>query len=123
MLRLFPFEANVPAHFKVIDESESKLLLIEARDAALASLSGAPESAGELGLVAREAGAFGFDDLLREAVSRAEAFIAHDDATAFAAALAALLELAPGATAASVEAEMLGGDVGRKRRESVGEAA
>ncbi|MGC9955764.1 UvrD-helicase domain-containing protein, partial [Roseiarcus sp.] len=25
LLRLFPFEANVPAHFKVIDERESKL--------------------------------------------------------------------------------------------------
>ena len=39
LLRLFPFEANVPAHFKVLDESESKRLLIEARDAALAQLS------------------------------------------------------------------------------------
>ena len=46
LLRLFPFEANVPAHFKVIDERESKLLLIEARDAALAALSAAPEQSG-----------------------------------------------------------------------------
>ena len=52
LLRLFPFEANVPAHFKVIDELESKLLLVEARDAALAALSAAPESMAALGLVA-----------------------------------------------------------------------
>ena len=68
LLRLFPFEANVPAHFKVIDERESKLMLIEARDAALAALSAAPESAGALDLVAREAGALAFDDLLKEAL-------------------------------------------------------
>ncbi len=72
LLRLFPFEANVPAHFKVIDESETKLMLLEARDAALAALSAAPESVGSLDLVAREAGAHTFDDLLKEALSRAE---------------------------------------------------
>ena len=40
LLQLFPFEANVAAHFKVIDEREAKLLLQEARDEALAELSG-----------------------------------------------------------------------------------
>ncbi len=56
LLRLFPFEANVPAHFKVLDESESKRLLIEARDAALAELSASSESKSALDLVAREVG-------------------------------------------------------------------
>ena len=87
LLRLFPFEANVPAHFKVIDERESKLLLIEARDAALAALNAAPDSAAALDLVAREAGAHAFDDLLKEALSRSEAFSAHDDAPGYVAAL------------------------------------
>jgi ATP-dependent helicase/nuclease subunit A len=117
LLRLFPFEANVPAHFKVIDENEASLLMIEARDRALAALSAAPELMGKLELVARESGAFAFDDLLKEALRRCDAFSAHDDAAAYAAALGDLLRLAPGETAASVEAEMLGGDVGRKRRE------
>jgi ATP-dependent helicase/nuclease subunit A len=122
LLRLFPFEANVPAHFKVLDERESKRLLIEARDIALAELSASSESAGALDLVARESGATRFDELLAEALSRAEIFGAHDNALAYAAALRAPLGLAPDATVASLEAEMLGGDVGRVRRERWAEA-
>ncbi len=57
LLRLFPFEANVPAHFKVLDDAESKRLLIEARDAALAELSASSESMAALDLVALESGA------------------------------------------------------------------
>jgi len=118
LLKLFPFEANVPAHFKIIDEREARLMLVEARDAALAELGSQPESAAALDLVAREAGAYQFDDLLKEALSRAEAFSAHDDARDYAAALGEALGLAPGVTSASIEAEMLGGDLGRKRRET-----
>ena len=118
LLKLFPFEANVPAHFKVIDEREAGLMLIEARDAALAELGAAPESAAALDLVAREAGAHQFDDLLKEALSRTEAFGAHDDARDYAAVLGGALGLAPSVTTAGVEAEMLGGDVWRKRRET-----
>jgi ATP-dependent helicase/nuclease subunit A len=117
LLRLFPFEANVPAHFKVLDEHESKRLLIEARDAALAELSASNDSAAALGLVARESGATRFDELLIEALSRADIFGAHRDASSYAEALRSPLGLAPGVTIASVEDEMLGGDVGRVRRE------
>jgi ATP-dependent helicase/nuclease subunit A len=118
LLKLFPFEANVPAHFKVSDERESALMLVEARDAALAELGAAWEGAAALDLVAREAGARQFDDLLKEALSRAEAFGAYDDPRGYAAALRCALELAPDVTAASVEAEMLGGEVERQRRET-----
>jgi ATP-dependent helicase/nuclease subunit A len=117
LLRLFPFEANVPAHFNVLDESDSKRLLLEARDAALVELGASSKTAGALDLVARESGAARFDELLAEALSRAEIFGAHDDARAYATALRAPLGLAAGMTTASVEAEMLGGDVGRMRRE------
>ena len=117
LLRLFPFEANVPAHFKVLDERESKRLLIEARDTALAELGASRESAAALDLVAREAGATRFDELLMEALGRAEIFGAQDDALAYAAALRASLGLAPDETIASVEAEALGGDIGRTRRQ------
>src|ERR1700722_11166905 len=72
LLRLFPFEANVPAHFNVLDESESKRLLIEARDAALIELGTSSECAAALDLVARESGPTLFDALLTEALSRAE---------------------------------------------------
>jgi ATP-dependent helicase/nuclease subunit A len=118
LLRLFPFEANVAAHFKVIDERESKLMLLEARDAALADLRASRDSAAALDLVARESGAFKFDELLQEALDRAETFGAHQDAGAYVAALSLALGLQPGATAAGVEAEMIGGDIGRKRREA-----
>ena len=122
LLRLFPFEANVPAHFNVLDESESKRLLREARDAALAELSASSETGSALDLVARESGAARFDELLTEALGRAETFAAHDDALAYAAALSAPLGLKPGARVASVEAEMLGGDVGCARREKWAQA-
>jgi len=122
LLRLFPFEANVPAHFKVLDERESKRLLIEARDAALAELSASSERTGALDLVARESGAARFDELLMEALSRAETFGAHDDALAYVAALSAPLGLEATATAASVETEMLGGEVERMRREAWAQA-
>ncbi len=117
LLRLFPFEANVPAHFKVIDELESKLLLVEARDAALAALSAAPESMAALGLVGRQSGALAFDELLMEAIGRPEAFSAHHDSPSYAAALVGPLGIAAGATAPSVEAEILGGENERMRRE------
>jgi ATP-dependent helicase/nuclease subunit A len=122
LLRLFPFEANVPAHFNVLDESESKRLLIEARDAALAELGASSEGSGALDLVARESGAARFDELLMEALSHAETFATHDDALAYAAALRAPLHLAPDMTIASIETEMLGGDLGRMRREAWAQA-
>jgi ATP-dependent helicase/nuclease subunit A len=122
LLRLFPFEANVPAHFNVLDESDSKRLLLEARDAALVELGGSSESANALILVARESGPTIFDELLMEALGRAEIFAGYDDVLAYGAALRAPLGLAPGATVESVEAEMLGGDVGCMRREKWAQA-
>ena len=118
LLRLFPFEANVAAHFKVIDEREAKLLLQEARDKALAELRGLSDSAAALDLVARESGAFKFDELLQEALGRSETFADARDAETYMAALCLALGLRPGVTAASIEAEMIGGDVERMRREA-----
>jgi ATP-dependent helicase/nuclease subunit A len=118
LLRLFPFEANVPAHFNVLDESESKRLLLDARDAALAELSASSESKSALDLVARESGAARFDELLMEALGRAEIFGAYDDAKSYVAALRGPLGLGPEVTAASVEAEMIGGEVEPMQREA-----
>jgi ATP-dependent helicase/nuclease subunit A len=116
LLRLFPFEANVPANFNVLDESDSRRLLLEARDAALVELGASSERAAALDLVARESGPTLFDALLTEALGSAEIFRAHDDALSYADALRAPLGLAPGVTIASIEDEMLGGDLGRVRR-------
>ena len=115
--RLFPFEANVPAHFKVVDENEARLLMLEARDRALAALSAAPDSMAKLDLVARECGALAFDDLLKEALSRAESLSAHSEASSYTAALGGLFGLHPEDTTANLEARMLGGDTERMRRE------
>jgi ATP-dependent helicase/nuclease subunit A len=116
LLRLFPFEANVPAHFNVLDESDSKRLLLEARDAALLELGASSESADALDLVARESGPTVFDALLTEALGCADIFDAHNNRS-YADALRAPLGLAPDVTIRSVEDEMLGGDVGRRQRE------
>src|SRR5271166_3619881 len=117
LLQLFPFEANVPAHFRVIDESEAEALMREARDQAIVALRESP-GGDALERVARDAGAFKFDDLLKEARAFSETFRAFDGAHAFAEALRNRLGLPPGVTTADVEAEMLGGDIGRRRRQA-----
>ncbi len=122
LLQLFPFEANVPAHFKVFDEREAQALLSEARDRAIAAFEASSETAEALDFVAREAGAFNFDALIGEAQAHAETFTAFADAAMFAAALRARLGLPLNATTASVEAEMLGGDIGRKHRQAWAQA-
>jgi ATP-dependent helicase/nuclease subunit A len=117
LLQLFPFEANVPAHFKVVDEREAAELIEEARDRALAALEADSEAGAALDVVAREAGAFNFDGLIGDAQDHAETFAAFDDAATFAAALRTRLGLPSGATPATIEAEMLGGHISRKRRQ------
>ncbi len=117
LLHLFPFEANVPAHFQVIDERETDALIDEARDRAIVGI-GSSSASNALERVARDAGAFKFDDLLRETLGFAEAFEAFRDAQTFAEALRAGLGLVNGETTAIVEAQMLGGEIGRKRRQA-----
>ncbi len=116
LLQLFPFEANVPAHFKVVDEREAADLMRQARDRALTALQASQEGEAALDRVARDAGAFRFDDLLKEAKDFSECLRGFDDVARYREALRRRLGLPEGATTASVEAEMLGGDIGRKRR-------
>ena len=92
--------------------------MIEARDRALAALSASPDSMAKLDLVARECGALAFDDLLKEALSRAEAFGAHSEASSYAGALGNLFGLHPEDTTANLEARMLGGETERMLRET-----
>ncbi len=122
LLKLFPFEANVPARFKVIDEREAEAVMEEARDCAIVAAEASAAEAKALAFAAREAGAFRFNELLGEAPGFVETFEAFDDEVSYAGALRLRLGLAPGVTVASVEAEMLGGDVGRKRREAWAQA-
>jgi ATP-dependent helicase/nuclease subunit A len=122
LLQLFPFEANVPAHFRVIDEREAEAVMDKALNRAIAGFVPSSEDAKALDFVAREAGAFSFDALVGEARAHAETFMAFGDAASFAEALRNRLGLPAGVTAAGVEVEMLGGDVGRKRRQAWAQA-
>ncbi|HVP98369.1 MAG TPA: double-strand break repair helicase AddA [Roseiarcus sp.] len=118
LLQLFPFEANVPAHFRVLDEHDAKVLMREARNQSLIALRASVTGAAALELAAREAGAARFDDLLAEAQGFADVFAAFEEPASFSEALRDRLGLPPGVTTARIEEEMLGGDAGRARREA-----
>jgi ATP-dependent helicase/nuclease subunit A len=118
LLRLFPFEANVPAHFRVIDEREAAEAMDMAARRAIESFEASTETAAALALVARETGLFGFDALIAEARRHSETFDAFAGPSGYAAALRRRLGLEPEATTARIETDMLGGDPGRKLREA-----
>ena len=66
LLRIFPFEANVPAHFKVHRRARDAKLMCARRAMRRLPVSALRRDAGKRSeLVAREAGAFKFDELLR----------------------------------------------------------
>ena len=105
LLHLFPFEANVPARFEVLDEARSAELMERAKADTLAA---AAKDGGQLGRDLRfiagetsagEAAASTFDTILREALGR-RALIrqVHSDA-----ALCEALGIAPGLDAAAVD--------------------
>ena len=117
LLRLFPFEANVPAHFRVIDERETRRAAGEARDArsrarALVDSAAALElrgaRGGRLQIRRTASGGARFRRNLR-----APSTTLRPSRRRCGARWAS-----PGETAAVVEAEMLGGDIGRKRRQA-----
>jgi ATP-dependent helicase/nuclease subunit A len=117
LLHLFPFEANVAAGFRVVEEREAAPLLERARAQALSAALGEPDGERKLAALAREAGAEGFDKLLREALGlRAEIAEAIDywgDVGQYGEALAERLGLASGEDVASIEDAMLAGLGGR----------
>ena len=122
LLHLFPFEANVPAHFRVVDEREAARLMIEARNRAMAALEATGEGKAALDRVARDAGAFGFDALLKEAQTFAGVFARFADPAEFGEALRRRFGLQRGETTASVEAAMLGGEAEQTDRGAWAEA-
>jgi ATP-dependent helicase/nuclease subunit A len=113
LLHLFPFEANVAAGFRVVEEREATLLLERSRAEALANALREPAGEQWLAALAREAGAEGFDKLLREALGlRAEigeGLAAWGDEARYAQALAERLGLTPDEDVATIEAAMRAG--------------
>ena len=69
LLHLFPFEANVPARFEVLDEQGQAEVLQRARRAVLAeAMSGKGALGAALERLSDECGPDGFEDLIKEAM-------------------------------------------------------
>ncbi len=107
VLHLFPFEANVPAGFRPLDERAAALI----REQAQARLFA--DADAELGeAIARVAGLVSveaFAPLVAETARLGEALTVHGTPEAFAAKLAERLGLDPGEDEASIVQEMRGG--------------
>ncbi len=116
ILHLFPFEANVPASFRVIDDMERADLLERARRRTLASAIVEDSALHEaLECVARRTASAGFDDLIREMLGHRAALRDMTDRENYAAELLSRLGLGEGDTLEAVEAEIIDGGVAHVR--------
>ncbi|OCC02285.1 double-strand break repair helicase AddA [Labrys sp. WJW] len=111
VLHLFPFEANVPAQFAVLDDRAARELLDVARTSLILEANGQPE--GRLGqAMARlleDTGEGAFDGLLAEITFEREAlrpFLSEKGAADALSQLRDLLELVEGESVAAIEAEI-----------------
>jgi ATP-dependent helicase/nuclease subunit A len=112
VLHLFPFEANVPAGFRVIDDRQRADLFERARLNALqrATTEGGALSEA-LARIAAEASRFSFDALLREYFFARDALQEADGSADGEAALRDRLGLSPGDTLSRIETRMIEGGV------------
>ncbi|HEY5226093.1 MAG TPA: UvrD-helicase domain-containing protein, partial [Methylovirgula sp.] len=115
LLHLFPFEANVPGRFEVLEDLGQSELLSAAKHQAL---SAAESDRGALGSallrLVGETSQETFDALLREAMGHRALFRAASP-DAFATALRRVLGLAQGDSLASIEIEMIEGGIAPER--------
>jgi len=107
ILHRFPFEANVPAEFRMLDDIERKALLQQAYRETLgeAMRDGHPLHDACVA-VARETKSFGFESLIEEAL-RLRGALGRKSAQARARDMRRRLALREGDTLASIEAAML----------------
>ena len=115
LLHLFPFEANVPARFEVLDEQGQAEVLQRARQAVLAeALSGKSALSAALERLNDECGPDGFDGLIKEAMRQSAISRArwpHDPVEI----LRRSLDLAEGRDRACIEREMVEGGITPER--------
>jgi ATP-dependent helicase/nuclease subunit A len=115
LLQQFPFEANVPARFAVLDERDQTEMMERANLAVLLEASRDPGSAAgrALNIAMACAADVTFKDVLREACLARDHFMAWADnagsATAAAAQLSATLGIDPGDRIEDVEREIVEG--------------
>ena len=115
LLQQFPFEANVPARFRVLEEVEQQQLLEQLRRTMLFEASSNPDSATGRALTAiiPAASDFAFQEGLLEAIRERERLLAWVDHAGgieqAAAQLSAALGINPDDTLEAVEAEIVDG--------------
>jgi ATP-dependent helicase/nuclease subunit A len=126
LLQQFPFEANVPARFAVLDERDQNEMMERANLAVLLEASRDPESAAGRALYTAMASAADvtFKDVVREACLSRDHFMAWTDAAgsadAAAAQMSAALGVDPGDTIEDVEREIVDGpNLPRSRWEEI----
>ncbi len=107
LLHIFPFEANAPAGFRVLDDMARAELLEAARRQAIESAMRAPgPSRSALELVARETTAHGFGELCKELLGMSEALRQRAGADDYPRRLRVRLGLGADETLAQIEAEI-----------------
>src|SRR6266702_8470243 len=101
LLQQFPFEANVPARFTVLDDRDQTEMMERASLAVMLDASRAPDSAVGRALLAAMANAADvtFKDVVREACLSRDHFMAWTDAAGSAHAAAAQMSAALGVAA------------------------
>lgn len=115
LLQQFPFEANVPARFAVLDERDQNEMMERANLAVLLDASRDPGSATgrALNVAMASAADVTFKDVVREACLSRDHFMAWTDSAGSAAAAAtqmsAVLGVDPGDTIEDVEREIIDG--------------
>src|ERR1700687_1117771 len=115
LLQQFPFEANVPARFTVLDERDQNEMMERANLAVLLEASRDPESATgrALNIAMASAADVTFKDVVREACLSRDHFMAWTDsagsADAAAAPMSAALRVDPGDYIEDVDREIVDG--------------
>ncbi|HXW70386.1 MAG TPA: double-strand break repair helicase AddA [Methylocella sp.] len=115
VLHVFPFEANVPARFEVMEEQQQAELLSRARHSVLEEASRGQGALGAAleGLI-EESGPSGFDELIKEALQHEE-FLHPREMEGAVETLRGALGLRPGRDVACIEREMAEKGIAPKR--------
>ncbi|MEA2758306.1 MAG: ATP-dependent helicase/nuclease subunit [Methylobacteriaceae bacterium] len=125
LLHLFPFEANVAAGFRVVEDVEQAELLSIARQHALADAARDCDGLGKaVRRVASETYARGFQDLLRELLNRRAALVPWlpVDQSGVEDALRQVLSLSRDETESEIIREMVEGGIHPLEWRAIGEA-
>jgi ATP-dependent helicase/nuclease subunit A len=117
ILHAAPFEANVAASFSVLEDAGQAELLTRAKAEALAHAQADGALAGDLDIVAFDAG-LNFDKLLKQAVGK-RVFFRALAAPGAEARFRAVLGLAADETVATIHAEILASGLAPQRRKEI----